>query len=272
MYKVCLLSTLLAVSVHANGYGADYGAAGGLSGGGLSAGGFSGGNGLLDSGNLADFSGFGEPFSGGAKLSCIGEGCGGNAAGGLGALPILRTQKVDFVNVPQQIQAPAEPANLLVDSHMNPISLVYRSFGAPINIIQKHIPSQPTFKQSQTEEEPHRHLHVIKKPVIQEVREIIVPQRLVRQEILPVHEEIQTIVAKATPVAPAPVAAPVLASGGLAGGLGGAGLTCSGAGCGGLAGSAVRLSKGRGGRLVAGPAIGVATGDFGSLAAVGKAY
>ncbi len=110
-------------------------------------------------GGIASFAGSG---SGGGFLTRTSF-SGGRA--GLGALPIVRTQKVDFIRVPQQPQAVAvEPAQLLVDSQMNPISLVYRSHGAPINIVQKHIPSQGTFRQSQSEEEPTRHLHVIRKP------------------------------------------------------------------------------------------------------------
>lgn len=56
----------------------------------------------------------------------------------------MRTpQRVEFIRVPQQQQAVAvQPAQLLVDSQMNPISLVYRSHGAAINILQKHIPSK----------------------------------------------------------------------------------------------------------------------------------
>ncbi|OTF73748.1 DFP2-like protein, partial [Euroglyphus maynei] len=47
--------------------------------------------------------------------------------------------------------------------------------------------------------EPHRLVHEVTKPVIQEVREIITPYRRVIQEIKPVQEEIQTIIAKGEP-------------------------------------------------------------------------
>lgn len=165
----------------------------------------------------------GTPLLAGVKTSCFGcddeDGGGGYETyrttttkqlsdGSLGALPIFRTKnKLDFITVPSINSASAimasdgrtislsspQQTNLLVNSiNQNPISLLYRSIGAPVNIIQKHIPSRGTFKQSRSQEEPHRHLHTVRKPIIQEVREIISPVRLVRQEILPVQENVLT--------------------------------------------------------------------------------
>jgi hypothetical protein len=50
-----------------------------------------------------------------------------------------------------------------------------------------------------SEEEPHRVMHEVVKPVIQEIREIIQPYRRVVQQIQPVLEEVHTIVAKGEP-------------------------------------------------------------------------
>lgn len=94
----------------------------------------------------------GLSLSGLAQIGQGGQLIGQTGRASLGFLPIERQQNVQFVNVPQQLSAaPVEPAQLLVDSQMNPISLVYRSHGAPIRILQQYVPSQPTFKQTQSQ-------------------------------------------------------------------------------------------------------------------------
>ena len=45
-------------------------------------------------------------------------------------------------------------------------------------------------------DEPHVLKHTVKKPVYQEVNEIITPYRRITQEIKPVQEEIETLVAR----------------------------------------------------------------------------
>ena len=52
---------------------------------------------------------------------------------------------------------------------------------------------------TQSEDEPHRVVHEVLKPVIQEVREIIQPYRRLVQQIQPVIEQTHTIVAKGEP-------------------------------------------------------------------------
>ena len=49
---------------------------------------------------------------------------------------------------------------------------------------------------TRSEDEPHRVLHEVLRPVIQEVREVIQPYRRVVQEVRPVLEEVHTLVAK----------------------------------------------------------------------------
>jgi hypothetical protein len=50
-----------------------------------------------------------------------------------------------------------------------------------------------------SEDQPHRVMHEVVKPVIQEIHEIIQPYRRVVQQIQPVLEEVHTIVAKGEP-------------------------------------------------------------------------
>ncbi len=104
-------------------------------------------------------------------------------------------------------------------------------------------------QQTSSEDEPHRLIHEVTKPIIQEVREVITPFRRVIQEIKPVQEEIQTIVARGE--------ARNFNVGGYGGGIAG------GLGSGGYGGSAV--SGGYGGSVVSG---GYGTGSLGGSVSI----
>ena len=54
-------------------------------------------------------------------------------------------------------------------------------------------------KETSSEEEPHRVVHNVYRPVIQEVTEVIQPYRKVLQKVEPVIEEMKTIISKAAP-------------------------------------------------------------------------
>lgn len=85
-----------------------------------------------------------------------------------------------LVNRPLLVHGPAQA----VDVH-------YKSQSAPLNIQHTHIPApKPELQLSRSEEEPHRLVHEIIRPVIQDVREIIQPYRRIVQEIRPVQETV----------------------------------------------------------------------------------
>jgi hypothetical protein len=89
------------------------------------------------------------------------------------------------------------PQTLIVEPSLQPVNIEFRSSASPINVNQVYIPGRPGEVQAtRSEEEPDRHLHEIVKPVIQEVRETVVPYRRVTQEILPIQEEINSILAR----------------------------------------------------------------------------
>ncbi len=89
------------------------------------------------------------------------------------------------------------PQTLIVEPSLQPVNIEFRSSASPINVNQVYIPGRPGEVQAtRSEDEPDRHLHEIVKPVIQEVRETVVPYRRVTQEILPIQEEINSILAR----------------------------------------------------------------------------
>ncbi|KAI2796321.1 hypothetical protein BLOT_015875 [Blomia tropicalis] len=109
-------------------------------------------------------------------------------------LAVVTQQRVNYVDTPNQ--GYAQPTTVNVESQAIPIVLNFRSASSPVQINHQHQASSGSFRQTESTDEAHRHLHTVTKPIIQEVREIIAPQRIVRQQVLPVQEQIQTVVAR----------------------------------------------------------------------------
>jgi len=84
-----------------------------------------------------------------------------------------------------------------VDPQHVPVQVHFRTSGSKVNVHQSHTPGvQGQVEHASFQDEPHRVIHEVVKPVIQEVREIIQPYRRVTQEIRPVIEEVHTVVHK----------------------------------------------------------------------------
>jgi len=130
------------------------------------------------------------------------------------AIQSHRSIEVTPVVLPQE---PAVPQVIEVDGEEQPVQVIFRSASSRVLVQQVHTPGAPgQVEATRSEDEPHRVVHEVLRPVIQEVREVIQPYRRVTQEVRPVVEEIHTVVAKGEPrlhTAVAPVAS------GLAGGL-----------------------------------------------------
>ena len=98
---------------------------------------------------------------------------------------------------------------LLVEAPVQPVQVHYKSQSIPLNVQHTHIPAPtPETKLSRSEEEPHKIIHEVIRPVIQEVREIIQPYRRIIQEIRPVQESVVSQVSiKQNKAEPAPTEA-----------------------------------------------------------------
>lgn len=139
------------------------------------------------------------------------------------------------MNVPQELP---QPQIVEVEAGNLPLTIHFKSASSALNVVQTHQPGNAGEPQhTSSEDEPHRLVHEVTKPVIQEVREIITPFRRVIQEIKPVQEEIQTIIAKGEPRGN-------LAASGMGGGLALGGGGSSGGGFGGSGGGFGGLSIG----------------------------
>lgn len=170
----------------------------------VSAGGYSKGGGGSSSGGYGRSIGVG---GGGGQLILMGGGggggfgfgsnSGGNAgqfAGQLIPAAIHTVHNIEFRDVPST--GSFNPATIEVGAQSIPLMILFRSSSSTLNIQQAHDGAQGSTQESSSEDEPHRLVHSVTKPIIQEVHEVITPFRKITQEIQPVQEEIQTIVAR----------------------------------------------------------------------------
>lgn len=105
-----------------------------------------------------------------------------------------RTQE----EVPQEYYS-SEPISIEVESrHHRPMIIHFRSPKRPIRIRQSFDKPEAVLERTSAEDEPIRLYHEVTRPIIQEVREQILPRRKVIQELRPVEEEIRTIIASSS--------------------------------------------------------------------------
>jgi len=148
---------------------------------------------ILSQGSGSASYGGGSSYSGG--LSSV-SGSSGGFAGGIIPAAVQTRYSVDVRHVATQSE-PIQPQTVLVDAGILPLTILFRSASSNINVLQQHVGSEAgEVQQTSSEDEPHRLVHEVTKPIIQEVREVITPYRRVVQEIKPVVEDIQTIVAR----------------------------------------------------------------------------
>src|SRR5699024_7442683 len=113
-------------------------------------------------------------------------------------------------------QGPALPTQVVNDAMPPPVDLLYRTFSSPVSIRHVHVPQPGSFKATASQDAPHIRVHTVTKPIIQELNEIIAPQRLIRQQVVPVQANAQTLIARRSP---APLAVAPVALGPIAGPL-----------------------------------------------------
>ncbi|KAJ6220896.1 hypothetical protein RDWZM_006708 [Blomia tropicalis] len=109
---------------------------------------------------------------------------------------IQTTHTIDYKEVPNE-QSNIMPQTILVEANNIPLKILFQSKSSDLNIQSEHIPSPPVEPQeTESEDEPHRLIHRVTKPIVQQIYELIMPYRKIIQQIEPVKEEIQTIVSR----------------------------------------------------------------------------
>ncbi|XP_027204032.2 uncharacterized protein LOC113797790 [Dermatophagoides pteronyssinus] len=115
-----------------------------------------------------------------------------------GAESNIYDEKISMNSQPNHQQQQQRSKTILVESYEQiPLNLVFRSLSSHLNLIQEHQNPQENdqkFYQLQKQEEPIKMVLNITKPIIQEIHEMILPYRNIRQQIHPVQEYIETTV------------------------------------------------------------------------------
>lgn len=121
-----------------------------------------------------------------------------------GGLPIqLAVQSEYSVGVVDSVTSRAfpKPITIEIGPHQStPLQVNFKTQSSTLNVKQEHKPSKGSYKETRSEEEPHRLVHLVHRPIYQDVHEIIQPIRKITQQIKPVKEQIETIVAKSSAI------------------------------------------------------------------------
>ena len=92
---------------------------------------------------------------------------------------IRSRHNVQYYDVPSS--GYAKPTSIEVKANAAPLNILFRSASSYLNVEQRHEGAPGSNQESDSEDEPHILKHTVKKPVYQEVREIISPYRKITQ-------------------------------------------------------------------------------------------
>lgn len=138
--------------------------------------------------------------SGGKHSGGTGKLLTSNSSPSFGTLPVITSQRIQYLNIPSQENR--APTNLNIESRSGEINLNFQTFSSPVNIRHRHNSEGGSSRKTESVDKPHHHVHTVTKPIIKEVREIIAPQRIIRQEVQSVHEKIAAQIAHVKPARP----------------------------------------------------------------------
>jgi hypothetical protein len=109
-------------------------------------------------------------------------------------LPVKSKHDLEVIHTPSH----EEEHSTYVDvaGGVLPVYMTFKTQSSPIYVKQEHRGTKGSYQKSDSYDEPHKLVHEVVKPVIQELREVITPYRKVVQVIEPVKEERLTKVHK----------------------------------------------------------------------------
>nr|XP_046912838.1 H/ACA ribonucleoprotein complex subunit 1-like [Dermatophagoides farinae] len=134
---------------------------------------------------------------GGGGYGGGGGGSGGyGGGGGYGSIPLAVRSYHNIRSYDVPSSGYSKPVYVDVNANAVPVYMNFRSKSSYLHVNQQHEGQKGSYQESYSQDEPHVLKHTVKKPVYQEVNEIITPRRRITQEIQPVQEEIETLVAR----------------------------------------------------------------------------
>lgn len=81
---------------------------------------------------------------------------------------------------------PSNPSFITVDAAVSPLSIIFRSSSSFLRVQQLHHGAPGHLQETSSTDEPIIHRHMIVKPILLQIHEIISPSRRIIQKILPV--------------------------------------------------------------------------------------
>lgn len=103
---------------------------------------------------------------------------------------------VETKSYDQSLVEAHKPQKVIIDATVMPLTIYFRSTSSTVKVIQEHQEGKAEVQHSESDEEPHRLFHEVRKPIIQEIHEVISPYRKIVQEMRPVHQDVQTIISR----------------------------------------------------------------------------
>ena len=119
-------------------------------------------------------------------------GGGGGSSYAKSSGPISAAIKSHYNLEVRNVQLENEPIpepKIDIESRQIPMILHFKTQSSKLKIMQTHIGNPGETKRTKSEDEPSVLIHEVRKPVFQQVREIIVPYRKTVQEVKPVQEQ-----------------------------------------------------------------------------------
>ena len=156
-------------------------------------------------------SNYGSGYSGYSGLRTLGLGAplsnyGGGYSGGQNVLAAVQSRRsLGFIDVPTTYSAPT-PLTVDVPANVQPLNFLMRSQSSPLNLDTVHQSSPGSYQETSSVDEPHVRVHNVQRPILQQVNEIISPYRQIRQQVQPVQENIEQVVARGYQQQPAQLA------------------------------------------------------------------
>ncbi|OTF83105.1 hypothetical protein BLA29_003910 [Euroglyphus maynei] len=105
-------------------------------------------------------------------------------------------RNVKVIDIPSTYSLPAETMTIQIPPSSQPLTFILKSRSSQLNLQSSHQSDPGSYKETNSEDGLHVLVHTVTRPVLQEIREIITPYRRVTQEIKPVQETAETLVAQ----------------------------------------------------------------------------
>ena len=105
-------------------------------------------------------------------------------------------RNIKVIDVPSTYSLPAETMTIQIPPSSQPLTFILQSRSSELNLQSSHKSDPGSYKETNSEDGLHVLVHTVTRPVLQEIREIITPYRRVTQEIKPVQETAETLVAQ----------------------------------------------------------------------------